>query len=260
MRRAKLNYVVDAIVAVACAVAAVSGMVFLLPESLVGVSGSGQATVLGVGLPTWNLLHQWGGMIMVIGVLGHTLLHARWIVTMTGRLFGGKREATVAAAEPARPPAAETPSPTSPAARSDARVTRRGFLVGAAGVGVVALAGGLVSRELIGGGSGLSVVSAASSSEESPASADASKPADTGDSRWSDENGSSGSSSTGATTADRVVVDQNACNGCGDCLPSCPASVFAFSGGRAYAAAPDACRLCGHCLRACPTGAITINA
>jgi NAD-dependent dihydropyrimidine dehydrogenase PreA subunit len=61
-------------------------------------------------------------------------------------------------------------------------------------------------------------------------------------------------------TADRVVIDEARCNGCGHCLPSCPYGVFDWGGSTAVVADANACRLCGRCLRVCPTTAITLNA
>ena len=67
-------------------------------------------------------------------------------------------------------------------------------------------------------------------------------------------------SSSGSLVAERVVVDEGRCNGCGNCLPSCPYGVFDWGGSTAVVADANACRLCGRCLQACPTAAITLNA
>ena len=313
MKRAKLNYVVDAVIAGAFLVCALSGIVFLLPDSLVGLS-NGQASVLGLSLPAWNTLHEWSGLVMIGGVVLHTLLHARWIAVMTRKIFGSRKKtapgsaragavagapvpengrAIPVAARPAqidtRPAAAqavvmqtETPGSGRPVRRylssqpddrrdsAEPRISRRAFLAGAAGLGVIAVAGGLLGGELLKGDSATQTTSSSSASgdtygEAPSSSSDGPVAAGTGSGSGSDPygnggTGSAGAGSSGSPSSARVVVDQTACTGCGACLQACPAGVFAFSNGKASAAVPDACRFCCHCVRSCPAAAITIDA
>jgi NAD-dependent dihydropyrimidine dehydrogenase PreA subunit len=93
MKRAVTNYFVDVAIGLAFLVAAVSSIVFLLPSSWVSVSSAGQTSLVGVDMATWSFLHKWSGIAMIGGVVLHTLLHTRWIVTMTRRVVGGRPQA-----------------------------------------------------------------------------------------------------------------------------------------------------------------------
>lgn len=62
---------------------------------------------------------------------------------------------------------------------------------------------------------------------------------------------------------ERVVVDQEACIGCGQCLKSCPTDVFRLdkhgAGFLAAVAYPDDCCDCFLCVGDCPVDAITVH-
>jgi len=145
------------------------------------------------------------------------------------------------------------------------RYTRKGFLAAAGGVGAAAL---LAGWSLL----GRNEESSATSSATSPSAGSANASASTGsDYTQSGEYGgtsganASGSASTssGATTpaaSARVVIDAEACTGCGNCVQVCPYGVFRMSGGRAAVQNADACQLCGRCVRSCAPAAITLNA
>ncbi len=105
--KAKLNYWVDVGIATTFGLSTVSGLVFLLPVS-------GSTGVLGLSFSTWDTLHLWSSLGLMAGVLGHLVLHARWIASMTKRtLLRGH---------------AQQPAGASPAGS----LTRRRFLSGAA--------------------------------------------------------------------------------------------------------------------------------
>ncbi len=55
-----------------------------------------------------------------------------------------------------------------------------------------------------------------------------------------------------------VIINQDACVGCGLCLKDCVAGNFKIEDGKA-ALLRDTCILCGHCEAICPQGAITIT-
>lgn len=89
--KAKLNFVVDALILVAFLAATVSGVVLLtMPHG--GYQGGrnpyyGQ-TVLYLTREGWNDIHVWGSLAMIAGIVVHLVLHWRWIVWMVKRFAG----------------------------------------------------------------------------------------------------------------------------------------------------------------------------
>ncbi len=55
-----------------------------------------------------------------------------------------------------------------------------------------------------------------------------------------------------------AVVDIEKCEGCGDCVESCPTECIKIEEGKAVVD-QDECLDCGGCVDACPTDAITIE-
>ena len=80
MNKAKRNYYVDVVIGIAFLVTALSALVFLVPLNWIDFSTSTTPTVLGVDFGVWQLLHKWGGIAMLVGVVVHLLLHWKWIV------------------------------------------------------------------------------------------------------------------------------------------------------------------------------------
>ena len=81
--KAKLNFLVDAIIFVAFAGAAISGLELLLtPHG--GYQGGRNPdfyrTVLFLTRSTWNDVHVWASLSMIAGVGVHLVLHWRWIL------------------------------------------------------------------------------------------------------------------------------------------------------------------------------------
>ncbi len=87
MDKAKRNYYVDAAIGIAFLVSALSALVFLVPSSWIDFSISTTPTILGLDFGVWQTLHKYGGIVMLIGVVVHQLLHWKWIVTMTKKLL-----------------------------------------------------------------------------------------------------------------------------------------------------------------------------
>lgn len=93
MSKAMVNYIVDLAIGVAFVVASITGIVFLLPESWIAISESGQPTMLGVSMAMWNTLHEWSALIMIGGAVLHVVLHWRWVTMMTRKAFRPPRAA-----------------------------------------------------------------------------------------------------------------------------------------------------------------------
>lgn len=84
--KAKLNYVLDALIALAFLVSAGTGVLFLFIGSG-GYQGGANATyggtVLGLSRWVWSDLHTWASLVMISGVLLHVVVHWKWIVCVT---------------------------------------------------------------------------------------------------------------------------------------------------------------------------------
>lgn len=58
---------------------------------------------------------------------------------------------------------------------------------------------------------------------------------------------------------DKVLIDNELCNGCGLCVPVCPDRTIRLQDEKAYIYS-EKCLECGHCRAVCPQGAITVTA
>ena len=102
--KAKLNFVVDAMILLAFLAAAVSGIVLLtVPHG--GFQGGRnpnfEQTVLSLSRDGWNDVHIWGGLAMIAGIVVHLALHWRWIVCMAKRFIAtGERGAALGRVQP----------------------------------------------------------------------------------------------------------------------------------------------------------------
>ena len=280
MKKATANYWVDMITGVAFLFCAVTGLIRLFPEATVSVSGAGQPVIVGISMSVWQTVHDWSGAVMAAGVGVHTALHFKWLVAMTGRMVRGRRgrergrvgapQAAFRTAAPTPPAPRQAAPPAAPVAAtqigaaeslarlesmgrgrdenrgSQRRYTRKGFLAAAGVVGAAALVTGW---SVLGRDAESPATSSATASSDGSASAPSA----------SDGAGTSGGATTPTSSA-RVVIDADACTGCGNCAQVCPYGVFTMSGGKAVVQNADACRLCGRCLQTCAPGAITLNA
>lgn len=88
--KAKVNYLLDVVIALAFILSVISGMVFLFAGDggyQGGRNPGFQTEMLGIARSVWSDLHTWVSLVMVAGVLIHLLLHWNWIVCMTRRLL-----------------------------------------------------------------------------------------------------------------------------------------------------------------------------
>ena len=56
-----------------------------------------------------------------------------------------------------------------------------------------------------------------------------------------------------------IRIDEEKCDGCGLCIPSCPEGALQIIGGKAKLAKDSFCDGLGACLGDCPTGALTVG-
>lgn len=82
MASAKINYLVDFLMVILFIVNAITGLVifFFLPS---GVRQGSYQTFLGIVKGTWAFIHNWSGIIFIILVILHFILHWNWVVSMT---------------------------------------------------------------------------------------------------------------------------------------------------------------------------------
>jgi len=106
MNKAKRDYYVDVVIGAAFLVTAVSALVFLVPINWIDFASSTTPTVLGLDFGVWQLLHKYGGIAMLGGVVLHMVLHWKWIVTMTHKALPNFKSAKRKQVESAKTEAA----------------------------------------------------------------------------------------------------------------------------------------------------------
>jgi cytochrome b subunit of formate dehydrogenase len=82
MDKSKINYIIDALMAVSFFITAVTGLIlfFFLPS---GVQQGRFQELWGMPKYIWTALHDWSGIILIIFVFIHIVLHWGWIACMT---------------------------------------------------------------------------------------------------------------------------------------------------------------------------------
>ena len=91
--KARFNILLDVVAALSFLVVAISGVVLLfLP------SGRSFEVVDGFLLSkvTWDIIHTWSGIVMLIAAILHFYIHWKWITKVTGRLIGKKKTVILA--------------------------------------------------------------------------------------------------------------------------------------------------------------------
>ncbi len=90
MAKPRTNYIIDALMAIAFLVSAVTGLImfFFLPG---GVRQGGYQEFLGIIKHSWSTVHVWSGIVMILLVIIHVVLHWGWIVCMTKEIFGKRK-------------------------------------------------------------------------------------------------------------------------------------------------------------------------
>ena len=87
---AKLNLAIVLLVAFSFATTAVSGIYFLFAP--VGGYQGGRNPAWDTGFvfsrTTWDLIHTWSGVVLILAAIVHLIIHWRWVVKVTSRLFG----------------------------------------------------------------------------------------------------------------------------------------------------------------------------
>lgn len=93
-RGARVNVAIDLAVALGFLVAAVSGITLLfMPRGYQGGSNPGWDPGFLFSRTTWDMLHTWGSVVMVIAAVLHFAIHWRWISNVTRRCWSALRPA-----------------------------------------------------------------------------------------------------------------------------------------------------------------------
>ena len=64
---------------------------------------------------------------------------------------------------------------------------------------------------------------------------------------------------TGKIVRNIIRIDENLCNGCGNCISPCAEGAIEMVNGKATVISEEMCDGLGACLASCPTGALTIE-
>lgn len=86
MNKPKINYIVDFLAFVSFLITAVSGLAIkiFMPG---GVRQGRLQEFLGVQKGIWSQIHDWFGILLIIFVVIHLILHWDWIICMTKNVF-----------------------------------------------------------------------------------------------------------------------------------------------------------------------------
>jgi len=85
---ARINVLVDLMVALGFFATAISAIYLLfLPAGYEGGRNPGWDPGILFSRTTWDLIHTWGFVVMIIAALLHLIIHWRWIVNVTRRLL-----------------------------------------------------------------------------------------------------------------------------------------------------------------------------
>jgi hypothetical protein len=90
MNKAKMNYLLDAVIGVAFMLSSVTGLAFLFMGSggyQGGRNPNFATSLLGIPREAWSDLHLWTSVIMILGTIAHLLLHWEWIVCITRQIL-----------------------------------------------------------------------------------------------------------------------------------------------------------------------------
>jgi hypothetical protein len=91
MEKVKINYFVDIFMGISFVVSAITGLIifFFIPS---GVKHGSLQEFLGFEKYIWTNIHNWSGLLMILLVLLHLILHWNWIVCITKTFFVKKEQ------------------------------------------------------------------------------------------------------------------------------------------------------------------------
>lgn len=80
----RFNVFIDVVVALSFVLVAISGVYFLFVGGSHG--GTNPDPMLLFSRVTWDLIHTWSGVVMIIAAIVHFAIHWLWVVKVTGKI------------------------------------------------------------------------------------------------------------------------------------------------------------------------------
>ncbi len=89
MNKSKLNYIIDFFTFISFLITSITGLIifFFLPN---GIRQGRFQEFFWITKDFWNFIHIWSGILMIVLVIIHFILHWDWIVCMTKNIFSKK--------------------------------------------------------------------------------------------------------------------------------------------------------------------------
>ncbi|MFA5141445.1 MAG: DUF4405 domain-containing protein [Candidatus Woesearchaeota archaeon] len=89
MDKTKMNYWIDIAMAFSFVVTGITGLAifFFMPQG----QKSGQSAFLSISKQVWGDWHNWFGLLMIILMLVHLILHWDWLICMTKNMLNHKK-------------------------------------------------------------------------------------------------------------------------------------------------------------------------
>ena len=84
--RGQFNLIINGIIGLSGAIAAISSLYFLFFPGSQG--GSALSTTLIFSRATWDVIHTWSGVIMIAAAILHFAIHWRWVLKVARKLAG----------------------------------------------------------------------------------------------------------------------------------------------------------------------------
>jgi len=81
-----LNYFIDLVLTITFIITGITGLVifFFIPS---GVQQGRFQVFLGIQKQVWTAWHNWSGIVMILAVLLHLVLHWNWMIRMTKKIL-----------------------------------------------------------------------------------------------------------------------------------------------------------------------------
>ena len=87
-KQTRQNWQINAFLFLSAVVASLSGIYFLyFPEGFMGGRNPLYNTIILFNRKTWDLIHTWGGVGMIVIALLHIIIHWKWISSMSKKVW-----------------------------------------------------------------------------------------------------------------------------------------------------------------------------